>query len=77
LIAGKKTRQTRGYVDQVAAQIILQNYLDSRAQQKAAGGFFTTNLGSFSKYAATGSFILQRGLSLQLAHAAHRLKRTV
>jgi len=33
-IAGKKTRQTRGYVDQVAAQIILQNYLDSRAQQK-------------------------------------------
>ncbi len=38
-IAGKKTRQTRGYVDQVAAQIILQNYLDSRAQQKAAGGF--------------------------------------
>jgi hypothetical protein len=34
LIAGKKTRQTRGYVDQV-----LQNYLDSRAQQKAAEGF--------------------------------------
>jgi putative Holliday junction resolvase len=29
--AGKKTRQTRGYVDQVAAQIILQSYLDSRA----------------------------------------------
>jgi putative Holliday junction resolvase len=29
--AGKKTRQTRGYVDQVAAQMILQNYLDSRA----------------------------------------------
>jgi RNase H-fold protein (predicted Holliday junction resolvase) len=29
LIAGKKTRQTRGYVDQVAAQIILQNCLDS------------------------------------------------
>ncbi|PYK64531.1 MAG: Holliday junction resolvase RuvX [Verrucomicrobia bacterium] len=26
--AGKKTRQTRGYVDQVAAQIILQGYLD-------------------------------------------------
>ena len=26
--AGKKTRQTRGYVDQVAAQIILQEYLD-------------------------------------------------
>ena len=29
--AGKKTRQTRGYIDQVAAQIILQSYLDSRA----------------------------------------------
>ena len=27
--AGKKTRDTRGYVDQVAAQIILQAYLDS------------------------------------------------
>jgi RNase H-fold protein (predicted Holliday junction resolvase) len=39
LIADRKTRQTRGDVDQVAAQIILQNYLDSRAQQKAAGGF--------------------------------------
>ncbi|PYV94641.1 MAG: hypothetical protein DMG89_24625 [Acidobacteria bacterium] len=39
-IAGKKTRQTRGCVDQVAAQIILQNYLDSRAQQKAAGGLY-------------------------------------
>lgn len=26
--AGKKTRQTRGYVDQVAAQVILQGYLD-------------------------------------------------
>lgn len=29
--AGKKTRDTRGYVDQVAAQMILQGYLDSRA----------------------------------------------
>ena len=29
--AGKKTRQTRSYVDQVAAQMILQSYLDSRA----------------------------------------------
>jgi putative Holliday junction resolvase len=29
--AGKKTRHTRGYVDQVAAQMILQSYLDSRA----------------------------------------------
>lgn len=27
--AGKSTRQTRGYVDQVAAQIFLQSYLDS------------------------------------------------
>ena len=33
--AGKKTRHTRGYVDQVAAQMILQNYLDSRAQKAA------------------------------------------
>lgn len=29
--AGKKTRQTRGYVDQVAAQMILQSYLDNLA----------------------------------------------
>jgi len=29
--AGKKTRHTRGYVDQVAAQMILQGYLDRRA----------------------------------------------
>src|SRR5881227_1912213 len=29
--AGKKTRHTRGYVDQVAAQMILQTYLDRRA----------------------------------------------
>jgi putative holliday junction resolvase len=28
--AGKKSRHTRGYVDQVAAQMILQSYLDSR-----------------------------------------------
>ena len=28
--SGKKTRQTRGIVDQVAAQMILQGYLDSR-----------------------------------------------
>jgi len=28
--AGKKTRHTRGYVDQVAAQMILQGYLDWR-----------------------------------------------
>ena len=33
--AGKKTRHTRGYVDQVAAQMILQTYLDSRALRSA------------------------------------------
>jgi putative Holliday junction resolvase len=36
--AGKKTRHTRGYVDQVAAQMILQSYLDRRALEKAADG---------------------------------------
>ena len=30
--AGKKTRETRSYVDQVAAQMILQGYLDSRQE---------------------------------------------
>jgi putative pre-16S rRNA nuclease len=35
--AGKKTRHTRGYVDQVAAQMILQSYLDSRARRAASG----------------------------------------
>src|SRR5215471_7395766 len=35
--AGKKTRHTRGYVDQVAAQMILQSYLDRHAQEKAGG----------------------------------------
>ena len=34
--AGKKTRHTRGYVDQVAAQMILQSYLDRRAANAAA-----------------------------------------
>ena len=29
--AGKKTRDTRDYIDQVAAQMILQSYLDRRA----------------------------------------------
>ena len=33
--AGKKTQHTRGYVDQVAAQMILQSYLDSRALRSA------------------------------------------
>jgi len=36
--AGKKTRHTRDYVDQVAAQMILQSYLDSRAAKAAAKG---------------------------------------
>jgi putative Holliday junction resolvase len=36
--AGKKTRQTRGYIDQVAAQMILQSYLDRRAADAAAKG---------------------------------------
>ena len=35
--AGKKTRHTRGYVDQVAAQMILQSYLDRRAANAPAG----------------------------------------
>src|SRR5215469_14644284 len=33
---GKKTRHTRRYVDQVAAQMILQSYLDRRASDAAA-----------------------------------------
>jgi len=32
--AGRKTKKTRAYIDQVAAQIILQSYLDS--QRRAA-----------------------------------------
>jgi putative Holliday junction resolvase len=35
--AGKKTRHTRHYVDQVAAQMILQSYLDRRAQNAISG----------------------------------------
>ena len=34
--SGKKTRQSRAYIDQVAAQIILQGYLD-RAQVAGSG----------------------------------------
>src|SRR5216117_940163 len=33
--AGKKTRDTRDYIDQVAAQMILQSYLDRRAADAA------------------------------------------
>ena len=36
--AGKKTRHTRGYVDQVAAQMILQSYLDSRVHNAQVKG---------------------------------------
>jgi putative Holliday junction resolvase len=32
--SGRKTRDTRGYVDQVAAQMILQGYLDSLQPQE-------------------------------------------
>ena len=32
---GKKTRDTRSYIDQVAAQMILQSYLDRRAALKS------------------------------------------
>lgn len=34
--AGKKTRDTRAFVDQVAAQIILQGYLDSREHAESS-----------------------------------------
>lgn len=33
--SGRKTRHTRGYVDQVAAQMILQTYLDNLRQTDA------------------------------------------
>ncbi len=39
MIADEKTQQTRGYVDQVAAQIILQNYLDSRFVEKPSSPY--------------------------------------
>ena len=35
--AGKKTRDTRTYVDQVAAQMILQGYLDRRQAPNESG----------------------------------------
>jgi putative Holliday junction resolvase len=35
--AGKRTRATRGYIDQVAAQMILQGYLDRRQYAAQAG----------------------------------------
>ena len=36
--SGKKTRATRGYVDQVAAQMILQGYLDSLQDAAESSG---------------------------------------
>lgn len=36
--AGKTTRQTRGYIDQVAAQLLLQSYLDSLPENQAPDG---------------------------------------
>lgn len=36
--AGKKTRQTRQYVDQIAAQMLLQSYLDSRQLREGDTG---------------------------------------
>jgi putative Holliday junction resolvase len=41
--AGKKTRDTRGYVDQVAAQMILQGYLDRRQHAAHAAGKVISN----------------------------------
>ena len=41
--AGKKTRDTRGYVDQVAAQMILQGYLDRRQHATHAAGKVISN----------------------------------
>lgn len=37
--AGKTTRQTRGYIDQVAAQMLLQSYLDSLPGNQSSGEF--------------------------------------
>lgn len=36
--AGKSTRQTKGYIDQVAAQMLLQSYLDSLPANQGDGG---------------------------------------
>ncbi|MBA3832747.1 MAG: Holliday junction resolvase RuvX [Chthoniobacterales bacterium] len=36
--AGKTSRQTRGYIDQVAAQMLLQSYLDSLPGNQAEAG---------------------------------------
>ena len=41
--AGKKTRDTRGYVDQVAAQMILQGYLDRRQNAAHVAGKVISN----------------------------------
>jgi putative Holliday junction resolvase len=44
--AGKKTRATRAIVDQVAAQMILQGYLDRRLTQTRSGKSAAMNLKS-------------------------------
>jgi putative holliday junction resolvase len=36
--AGKSSRQTRGYIDQVAAQMLLQSYLDSQQLDQSDAG---------------------------------------
>jgi putative Holliday junction resolvase len=36
--SGKKTRATRGYIDQVAAQMILQGYLDREQAEGEVDG---------------------------------------
>ncbi len=36
--AGKSTRQTKSYIDQVAAQVLLQSYLDSLPVNQGDGG---------------------------------------
>jgi putative Holliday junction resolvase len=41
--AGKRTRDTRGYVDQVAAQMCLQGYLDRRQHAARAAGKVISN----------------------------------
>ena len=52
--AGKKTRQTRGYVDQVAAQMILQGYLDSLPGNQGDAGPATLPNESRSRRAGGG-----------------------
>jgi putative Holliday junction resolvase len=41
--SGKKTRDTRAYVDQVAAQMILQGYLDRKMAGGESDGYMINN----------------------------------